>query len=271
MRRKLVSVAASVALLAGAMLASASVIAAQPCSKSTPQADISAMDDAERAAFDARPCNSQLVSYVKYYIPFDADGKPGKPVRLTQLESASTALAIPEAMSLGVSNTDDHGLYLSLWASRNLQTGYCSDWTFNGYFQWNNMPDGWFWGRGYDFWGITWSGNQANVPGPAAYSYDSAVPSTIYNHSLAQTFNNAGDVFRFYEWDEWGTKYERYGYIGASARQTTCNNQVQTVNLQYTHTTSGLSFSVSGGGSWGFSVTPGTDSWQFSVPTSFTS
>jgi hypothetical protein len=180
---------------------------------------------------------------------------------------------VPEALALGISNTDDHGLYLSLTASRQLRTGYCSDWEFAGYFSWNGaQPNGWSpFGVGYDFWAITWSGNQANWPGPSAYSYDNRVNPTIYIHSLAQTFNNAGYVIRFKEWNGPGTEYERYGYFWTGARQVSCNGQVQTVNLQYTHTYSSASFSVSGGGSWGFSLSPSSDQWSFSVATNFTS
>lgn len=271
MLRKLLTLASAVGLLAGSAVVAVGAVSASTCTREPALVDISAMDDTERANYDARPCDVQLTSYVKIFIPFDASGRPGSPIRVTPAPIASVGSYVSSRTALDASRTDDHGLYLSISASRNLHTGYCADWDFAGYFNWTTGYPLFDYNLGYDFWGIEWSGNLQNDLGPSAYSYDDFPSPTIYQHSLAQTFNNVGYVMRFYEHASTGQS-EKYGYFYTGARQVTCNNLGQTVNLQYTHTFATTSYSVSGSPSGlGFTLSPGTDQWQFAVPTSFTS
>lgn len=66
---------------------------------------------------------------------------------------------------------------------------------------------------------------------------------------------------------------EKNGNFHTGACQGTCNNVGQTVNLQYTHTFATTSYSVGASlpGGAGFTLSPGTDQWPFSVPALFTS
>ena len=81
-------------LLAAACVVSAFgasvAIAASACTPPAANDDISLMDENELKVFNGRACNSRLESYEKYFIPFDENGLPLTPIKLTHRETAST-------------------------------------------------------------------------------------------------------------------------------------------------------------------------------------
>ena len=252
--------------LMGAAVATAAQIT---CTKLAPLDDTSQMDTFEASRFAERACNSELVSYEKVFIPFDANGRPMAPVRLTHRERASSVgISRDELVTLQSGDTDDHGLFLSVSASRNTGTGYCSNWSFSGYFKWTNAPTD---GRntGYDFWGMTWAGNQALTSTGAAYSIDGPLIHTVRNHTAAEITPNEGIVWRFKEWN--GSSYAQNGYSGQSVRQATCQGHAGNVVIKYIHTFENISYSASiGAGNPGsISVSPVSDQWSYPQSANF--
>ncbi len=258
-----------VAMLVVLAVGAPASVAAAGCTKLAALDDISRMDDVELAEYATRGCNVQLVSYEKLFVPFDADGKPGAPIRLTHRQTARKAAAGSDQLvsALG-SDTDDHGLYLSISASRNTGTSYCSNWSFSGHFRWNNAPPP-SKNIGYDFWGMTWAGNQALTSTGAAYGIDNV--GTSRTHPVADTTPNEGIAWRFREWPSSPGVWVRYGYSGQSVRQRTCVGASGNVSIRYIHTFSDATYSVSvGAGSPGsISVSPSSNQWSFSQTANF--
>lgn len=244
------------------------MVSAGTCNRLADLADISAMDELERKQHSNRPCKSQLVTYRKLFIPIGPDGVPGVPITLGDSRTASLDGAPNRgAVRLAAGGTDDHGLYLSISSSRNTGTGYCSDWTFNGYFNWTMNPE-WIVNSGYDFLGVTWAGNQS-IAGYGAYGI--SANSTAYNFYADDILGNEGVLWRFKEYPGVYSNYMRYGYSSNSVRQTSCQGLAGDVRIRYIHTLASLSFSgsVGAGNPGSITVTPGTDQWGFAQVANF--
>jgi hypothetical protein len=242
--------------------------AAPKCTKLPSLVDISAMDDSERAQYAKRACNSQLVSYEKVFIPFDDQGRPLEAIPLTNVAADRGTDDGGLVTALGA-DTDDHGLYLSISASRNTGTSYCSNWSFSGYFRWNNSPPP-AKNIAYDYWGMTWAGNQALTSTGGAYGIDNV--GTTRTHSVDDILPNEGIVWRFREWPSSPGVWVRHGYSGQSVRQRTCAGLAGNVRIRYFHTYSDASYNVSiGAGSPGsLSISPTSNQWSFSQLANFT-
>lgn len=250
------------AVLLASIVAVPTSVGAASCKMFNAKADISQMDPEERATYDKRGCNVELVDYQKVFVPIEVDGTLGAP----QAVATSTESGV-STMGAG---TDDHGLYLSLSASRNIGTGYCVDYTFNGYFKWTvppPSPD-----TGYDFWGITWNGN---VPYPnQGAAYGIMNNGVQRNHYAEDILPAEGIVWRFRDWDPPFGYWMRYGYSAQSIRKKLCTGTSTSdgnAALKYVHTQANLNFSasVTAGSPASFSVSPGTEQWKFAVAATF--